>query len=199
MKLNIKTLINECIIEVLKEGLQPSDSPVNSSSSKPVNSKTVAILQKWIAKDGSRDAAKKLIDYILHRRLGLNSDHLPDTSTFASGLDGVSDALDQQDWRGAIDIAKDTATEMIEDEGGAGMNESADSFDKFRKELGAEKVNEFLTKFGLGPNYKPSKSKTYPCPKCKKNNATYHEEGADCDGGQNEMVLECPDCGYCQS
>lgn len=74
-----------------------------------------------------------------------------------------------------------------------------DSFDKFRKELGAERVDEFLAKLGMGPKYKPTKAKTYPCPKCKKKNATYHEDGADCDGGQNEMVLECPDCGHSQS
>ena len=73
-----------------------------------------------------------------------------------------------------------------------------DRFDIFRKELGAERVDEFLAKFGLGPKYKPSKPKTYPCPKCKKKIATYNEDGADCDGGQNEMVLECPECGCTQ-
>jgi len=70
-----------------------------------------------------------------------------------------------------------------------------DGFNEFRQELGVDRVNEFLAKFGLGPNYKPSKRKTYPCPKCKKTNAVYKEEHADTD--MNEMVLECPDCGHC--
>jgi hypothetical protein len=69
-----------------------------------------------------------------------------------------------------------------------------DGFDEFRKEMGTDRVNEFLSKFGLGPNYIPKKPKTYTCPKCKGQNATYAEEGADCDGGQNEVVLNCPDC-----
>jgi len=68
-----------------------------------------------------------------------------------------------------------------------------DGFDEFRKEIGEKKVNEFLAKFGLGPDYKPSKPKMYECPQCKKHQAQYKEMHADTD--MNEMVLECPDCG----
>jgi hypothetical protein len=68
-----------------------------------------------------------------------------------------------------------------------------DGFDQFRKTIGTKKVNEFLSKFGLGPDYKPSKPKLHECPQCKKCNARYKEMHADTD--MNEMVLECPDCG----
>jgi len=57
-----------------------------------------------------------------------------------------------------------------------------------------ECYNDLLAKFGLGPNYIPSKPKKYKCPKCGSINAkykTYHE-----DTDIEETVLECPDCGY---
>jgi hypothetical protein len=70
----------------------------------------------------------------------------------------------------------------------------ADGFDQFRETMGAEAVDGFLSSFGLGPNYVPPAPKTYACPQCGGAKATCHEEGADTD--YNEMVLECPDCGW---
>jgi len=76
------------------------------------------------------------------------------------------------------------------------MSMSNDGFDTFREDMGAECVNTFLAKFGLGPDYKPEPILTHICPTCLCDQAYYKEEGADCDGGQNEMVLYCPDCGF---
>ena len=70
----------------------------------------------------------------------------------------------------------------------------ADQFDKYRKELGAEKVNEFLAKFGLGPNYTPAERKKYICPDCKKQAAFLREVHPDTD--LNAMELYCPACGH---
>ena len=60
--------------------------------------------------------------------------------------------------------------------------------------MGKEVVDEFLAKFGLGPNYVPSKPKTYSCPSCNKNNAAIRESHADTD--LNCMEINCPDCGF---
>jgi hypothetical protein len=56
--------------------------------------------------------------------LGLTSDDLADTSTFANGLDTIEDLLRTRDYQGAYDVAKDTANEMIEEEGGGEMDEN---------------------------------------------------------------------------
>lgn len=69
-----------------------------------------------------------------------------------------------------------------------------DNFDEYRNEMGDEVVDDFLAKFGLGPNYKPRPTITYMCPACNSQNAYHKEVGADCDGGQNAIVLYCPDC-----
>ena len=34
------------------------------------------------------------------------------------------------------------------------------------------------------------------CPKCHSANTTFVEAHADCDAGQDEMVLKCRDCGF---
>jgi hypothetical protein len=37
-------------------------------------------------------------------------------------------------------------------------------------------------------------SPSVQCPKCGGKNAYHKEQGEDCDGGQDEMVVYCPDC-----
>lgn len=69
-----------------------------------------------------------------------------------------------------------------------------DVFDKYRKEFGAEKVDNFLANFGLGPKYVPKEPKKHKCPKCGQESAIYKEIHPDTD--MNEMVLFCKDCGY---
>jgi len=69
-----------------------------------------------------------------------------------------------------------------------------DKWDKFRKTLGTEAVDNLLATFGLGPKYKPTKEPTHQCPQCGKNNAVWKERHPDTD--MNCMALVCPDCGY---
>jgi hypothetical protein len=57
-----------------------------------------------------------------------------------------------------------------------------------------EKKNEFLAHFGLGPNYVLKPRQKHKCIECGGQNAYYREEHQDCDGGQNENILYCPDC-----
>ena len=103
----------------------------------------------------SRDAAKRMIDSVLRTKLGLTSDDLADTSTFANGLDMIEDLLKTRDWQGAYDVAKDTADEMIEEEGGGEMDEN--------KEVGAC--------VGCGRITDRGQDK---CPKCRETrNSTY--------------------------
>jgi len=91
--------------------------------------KGLELVSKWIAEKGSRGAGIKLIDTILRKKIGLSSSDLPDSSTFMNGLDAVEEALDEKDLQGAYNIAKETAMEMIDEEGEAYgfMEESANN------------------------------------------------------------------------
>lgn len=81
-----------------------------------LNEKGIYTIKSWCEKLGCREAGKKLIDYVLNKKIGLSSDDLPDTATFMNGLDGVEDLLNDGEYQKAYDIAKDTALEMLEDE-----------------------------------------------------------------------------------
>jgi len=70
----------------------------------------------------------------------------------------------------------------------------SDKFDEAREELGTEKVDDFLAKFGLGPKYVPSEPKKHKCVACGELNAVWKERHADTD--MNCMALCCPDCGH---
>jgi len=71
-----------------------------------------------------------------------------------------------------------------------------DRFDIFRDEMGAEIVDNFLAKFGLGPDYKPAPITTQVCLSCLEDGAYLREFGTECDGGQNIMALYCPNCKF---
>ena len=73
------------------------------------------------------------------------------------------------------------------------LNED-DGFDKWRKEMGADKVDDFLAAFGFGPKYVPPVIEKIECPKCKKKEAVWREQHPDTD--MNEMALECDGCGH---
>jgi len=81
--------------------------------------KGLELVSKWIDEKGSRGVGIKLIDTILRKKIGLSSSDLPDSSTFMNGLDAVEEALDEKDLQGAYNIAKETAMEMIDEEGEA--------------------------------------------------------------------------------
>jgi len=94
---------------------------------KELSPKSIQVIQKWQSESGgdNRKVAVKLIDYVLSKRLGgLTSADLPDTSTFAGGIDAINDSLDQKDFTGALQQAIDTAKEMVEEEGGEGIFEN---------------------------------------------------------------------------
>lgn len=93
--------------------------------------KGIAILQKWIAEFGSRQTAKKMIDQILTKRIGMSSEDLSDTATFADGLDDIESLLDEGDFDAAFSCAKDTALMMLDDEGfGMGLDENKKPINK---------------------------------------------------------------------
>lgn len=88
-----------------------------------LSDKNKQLIIKWVNEMGSRKAAIRMIDSILKSKMGLGTDDLADTSTFADGVDSVEEALQQRDYAGAYETARDTAQSMIEDEGGDGLFE----------------------------------------------------------------------------
>lgn len=84
--------------------------------------KNQALIEKWM-KEGNRKAAIKIIDSILRQQLGISSSDLPDTATFANGVDGVEGALNNGDFKGALKIGFETAKDMVAEEGGEGLME----------------------------------------------------------------------------
>jgi acyl carrier protein len=86
-----------------------------------LSEKGVALVQKWIEEKGAREAAVKMIDSVLTKKLGLSSSDLGDTAIFANGLDEIESMLIEGDYNAAYEIARDTAMEMIEDEGGGDL------------------------------------------------------------------------------
>ena len=98
---------------------------VKEGSGKPLSDKNRLLVIKWVEKMGCRDAAIRMIDSILKTKLGLGTDDLADTSTFAGGVDAIESALEQSDYEGAYNIAYDTAQEMIDEEGGDGLFEGS--------------------------------------------------------------------------
>jgi len=79
--------------------------------------KGITMVEKWISELGEREAAVKLMDTIFNKMIGLSSSDLPDTATFANGLDEIEEAFIEKDYNSALEIAKDTAREMLEEEG----------------------------------------------------------------------------------
>jgi hypothetical protein len=75
-------------------------------------------IQKWIDEYDYRVAAKKIIDAVLSAKMGLTSGDLADTVTFANGLDSIEEFLIAGELDNAFERAKETADEMIDEEGG---------------------------------------------------------------------------------
>ena len=95
--------------------------------SEGISENNAVVIQKWIDKVGHRGTAKKLIDTVLRIKLmGMTSDDLGDTAIFSNGLDTAEEFLISGEFQSALDSAKETAMEMIEDEqeGMGGMFES---------------------------------------------------------------------------
>lgn len=79
----------------------------------------------------------------------------------------------------------------------ASATPTPDKWQKHRDTLGAERVDTFLAKLGLGPAYKPKAEAGRTCPKCGKKNARIRE--AHADTGMDEMELRCSDCGHVEA
>jgi hypothetical protein len=79
---------------------------------------------------GCRKVAMKLVDKFLLNTLGISSSDLPDSVVYADGLDEIEDLLEQEDWDTAISVAKDTAQNMLEDEGMMDLDEDSEDYDE---------------------------------------------------------------------
>jgi hypothetical protein len=75
-----------------------------------------------VAKVGVRTAAFKIVDMLVQRQLPIGLSDLPDSATLMNGLDEISERLEAKDYDNAYEIAKDTAMEIV-DEQGMGMDE----------------------------------------------------------------------------
>ena len=116
--------------------------------------KGVATIQKWISNLGVEEAARKTIDSVLSRIVGVGVDDLPDTSTFANGYEAVVEAYEQGDFQGGYQIARDTAKEMVEEEGGEGIFESTHLDEPNMVSIKSLKKGEFFKR-------KPDSKKVY--------------------------------------
>jgi hypothetical protein len=107
---------------------------VAETTSKPISDRQRTLIIKWCETMGCRKAAVRMIDSILNTSIGLSSADLSDTTTFANGIDSIEDALEAQDYQGAYEMAKDTANDMVAEEGGEGLMEGADKFSVYYQE-----------------------------------------------------------------
>jgi hypothetical protein len=105
-------------IETVPKGSNPIARHSAYSINEGVSEKGIAILEKWISESGERGAAVKIIDQILFKVTGgLRSSDLTDSATFANGLDEIEDLLADKDYDNALEVAKETVRDMMEDEG----------------------------------------------------------------------------------
>jgi hypothetical protein len=104
--------------------------------------KTALGIEKFIIKYGARKTAIKLINGYF-TRLGLSVHDLPDSMTFARGLDEIESQLKAGHFADAIQSAIETAKEMLEDEGFPGMFENK----KMKKENKKMKKVTFKKEF----------------------------------------------------
>jgi len=114
--------------------------------------KGIETVKKWCEKFGNREAGIKIIDNILSKRIGLTSADLPDTSTFANGLDAIEDELNAGNYQGAFEQAKETATEMLQDEGMDVMDEVKEPKADMVSNSDRNKIRKSLQQQGLNGN-----------------------------------------------
>lgn len=116
-----------------------------------ISQKAIDYIKNYIDKFDERTTAIKLIDILLRNTAGVESSDLPDTSTFANGVDEVQSLLEDQDYEGALQVAKETAKEMLSEEGYDDLMESEENdspglrrMKHFIKEFGGKKMAEIL-------------------------------------------------------
>jgi hypothetical protein len=101
-----------------KEGVKDIElNKLERGVNEALSAKGPAIIQGWVDAVGARQAGIKIIDSIIRKMVGLSTADLPDSATFANGLDSIEEALKEKDYQGAYNIAKETAQEMLSEEG----------------------------------------------------------------------------------
>lgn len=84
---------------------------------------SIEFIKKWIAADGARKAAVKIVDQCIRKAIGLTSSDMPDTTTFMHGLDAIEALLGKEKYQAAYDKGLSTAKKMIKEEGGGSLFE----------------------------------------------------------------------------
>ena len=103
-----------------KKSLYKAMSP-EKKLNEGLTEKGMATVQRWIEEGGARGAAVKMVDQMINKMIGLSSSDLGDTAIYANGLDSIEDLLENGEFDAALSAAKETAQEMITDEGGGDM------------------------------------------------------------------------------
>jgi hypothetical protein len=121
---------------LLKESKNKSEKEEVAIIEEGMHERNMQTIQKWVDELDYRGAAKKMIDSILRAKTQgmVTSIDLGDTAIFANGLDTIEDFLIDNDYDNALESAKETADEMLEDEG-FGMFEEGS--------VGEGEINEF--------------------------------------------------------
>lgn len=79
---------------------------------------TISKIKDYV--DSGRDLyeiAKWLINIEIYKHVPLGLEDLPDTATVGSELDAIVECLEEEDYQDAINISKDSAQLILEDEG----------------------------------------------------------------------------------
>lgn len=96
--------------------------------------KGINTVKRLCSEIGSRKCGIKMVNQFLSRLgAGLTSSDLPDTMTFANGLDSIEELLNSGEYNSAYEEAKETAREMLEDEGFSGMFENKKNIKENKK------------------------------------------------------------------
>ena len=146
-KSQLKKIIKEVVIE--------SIGNLSKIQNEAISPKNAEKIEKWCKEVGNRKAAVKIIDSILRQRLGLESADLPDTATFANGLDTMEGMLGSGDYEGALRLGLETAQAMVEEEGGEGLFENDGSTTEHfingqSNNVAASRVNKILQSLSRG-------------------------------------------------
>jgi hypothetical protein len=63
------------------------------------------------------EIARWLINIEIHKHVPINLEDLADTSLVASEVDAIVECLQEKDYADAVNISKDSATEILSEEG----------------------------------------------------------------------------------
>jgi hypothetical protein len=108
-------------IETVSKNYAPMTKFSALSESKVItenlNEKVIEQINNSILKMGHRKTAKRLINIFIGKATGMSMDDFSDTTTVANGMDTIEELLKNNDYKLAIENAKEVAIEILEDEG----------------------------------------------------------------------------------